>query len=179
MQVTDVRLRYTGAWLLRALGMSFSMVAYAGPGVWTSGGPYGSGGDVRALAINPTTPATVYAGTSDGGVFKSTDSGGSWAAASTGLTNLYVSSLTINPMTPATLYAGTQAGGIFKSTDSGGTWATANTGLTNLYVDALAINPTTPCQSIPRLPPRSMPGLTAGSSSRPTPAAPGPPQTRA
>src|ERR1035437_5504297 len=144
MQVTDVRLRYTGAWLLLALGMSFSMVAYAGPGVWTSGGPYGSGGDILALAINPTTPATVYAGMSDGGGFKSTDSGGTWAAVNTGLTTLSVFSLAINPSIPTTLYAGTFGGGVFKSTDSGGTWAAANTGLTNLYVSSLAINPTTP-----------------------------------
>ena len=82
---------------------------------------------VRALAIDPTTPATLYAGTSGDGVFKSTDSGGTWAAANTGLTTLHVNALAIDPATPATLYAGTAA---------------------------------------------------AGSSSPPTPAAPGPPPTR-
>jgi hypothetical protein len=134
----DVRLRYTVAWLLLAIGMSFSMVAHAGPGVWTSGGPYG--GSATALAINPATPATLYAGTYSNGVFKSTDSGGSWA--NTGLTRLNISALAIDPTTPTALYAGTYPGGVFKSTDSGGSWA--NTGLTNLYVWALAINPTTP-----------------------------------
>src|ERR1035437_7871272 len=146
MQVTDVRLRYTVAWLLLAIGMLFSMVARAGSGVWTSGGPYG--GSATALAINPATPATLYAGTYSSGVFKSTDSGGSWA--NTGLTNLYVWALAINPTTPATLYAGTNYSGVFKSTDSGRTWADANTGLTNLNVDALAINPTTPATQIGR-----------------------------
>ena len=114
------------------------------PGVWTSGGPYG--GNVRALAINPTTPATLYAGT-DAGVFRSTDSGGTWAAANTGLTDLWVWSvmaLAIDPTTPTTLYAGTWQGGVFKSTDSGGTWVAVNTGLTTLYVTSLAINPATP-----------------------------------
>jgi len=80
----------------------------------------------------------LYAGTY-GGVFKSTDSGGTWAAANTGLTNLSVRALAINPSTPAMLYAGT-FGGVFKSTDSGGTWAAASTGLTNLNVLVLAIN---------------------------------------
>ena len=42
---------------------------------WTSLGP--GGGLVRALAIDPTNSATVYAGTVGGGVFKSTDGGGS------------------------------------------------------------------------------------------------------
>jgi photosystem II stability/assembly factor-like uncharacterized protein len=122
--------------------MSVSSVADAGQGVWTSGGPYS--GDVYALAINPTNPATLYAGTNGDGVFKSTDSGGTWAAARTGLTAWSaVYALAINPMTPATLYAGAD-GGVFKSTDSGGTWAAASTGLPNVGVSALAINPATP-----------------------------------
>ncbi len=113
--------------------------------MWTSGGHYG--GNVRALAIDPTTPATLYAGT-EVGVYKSTDSGGSWAAAHTGIFDAgggLVTALAINPATPSTLYAGTwQYGGVSKSTDSGGTWAAANTGLTTQYVTALAINPATP-----------------------------------
>jgi len=35
---------------------------------WTSDGPFGNA-DVQALAINPTTPTTLYAGTDGGGVF--------------------------------------------------------------------------------------------------------------
>ena len=63
-------MRHTNAWYTRlsisvAIATSLSSVAYAGPGVWTSGGPYG--GSVIALAINPTTPATLYAGTLGGG----------------------------------------------------------------------------------------------------------------
>ena len=116
--------------------------ASAPPAVWTSGGPYG--GIIGALAIDPTTPATLYAGTYGGGVFKSTNSGGNWAAAMTGLSNLPVGALAINPTTPSTLYAGVRYGGVFKSTDSGGSWAAVNTGLTNLTVVALAINPTPP-----------------------------------
>jgi photosystem II stability/assembly factor-like uncharacterized protein len=145
MRRMNTRFRYRGLWISVVLAISatsLSSVAYAGLGVWTSGGPYG--GDVHALAINPTTPATLYAGTFGFGVFKSTNSGGTWASANTGLTNLSVNALAINPTTPATLYAGTPGGGVFKSTDSGGTWAAANTGLTNLNVWALAINPTTP-----------------------------------
>jgi photosystem II stability/assembly factor-like uncharacterized protein len=136
MRVKDARRRYMGAWLFLAIGALFPTFAHAGPGVWTSGGPYG--GDIRALAINPTTPATLYAGTNGAGVFKSTDSGGSWAAA--GLTNQAVRALAINPASPATLYAA--AGGVFKSTDSGSTWIAV--GPTNVDVSALAINSSTP-----------------------------------
>ena len=138
-----------------------------------------------ALAIDPATPATLYAGTRwrglqvhrlrrhlgrrqhgpdepltstpwpsiprppprstpghDGGVFKSTDAGGTWAAANTGLTNLIVHALAIDPTAPATLYAGTYSGGVFKSTDAGGTWAAVNAGLPYLPVQALALDST-------------------------------------
>ncbi len=60
----------------------------------------------------------LYAGTYGGGVFKSTDSGATWAAANTGLTNWVVQALAVDP-TAATLYAGTGGDGVFKSTDSG------------------------------------------------------------
>ena len=128
-------------WVVALFCLSLADAAVAGVNVWTTNGP--AGADIRALAIDPANPATLYAGALDGGVFKSTDSGGTWAAANTGLTTPYVNALAIDPSTPATLYAGT-SGGIFKSADSGGTWAAANTGLTNLYVQALAIDPSTP-----------------------------------
>ena len=65
------------------LAFGIARVAQAGMKVWTSHGPYG--GDVSALAINPTTPSMLYAGTAGGGVFQSTNSGGSWSAVNTGL----------------------------------------------------------------------------------------------
>jgi hypothetical protein len=36
------------------------------------------GVDIYALAVDPTTPATLYAGTEVATVFKSTDAGGTW-----------------------------------------------------------------------------------------------------
>ena len=65
-------------------------------------------GYVTSLAIDPKTPATLYAGTDDGGVFKSTNGGGNWSAVNTGLTNPFIFSLAIDPATPTTLYAGTE-----------------------------------------------------------------------
>ena len=74
---------------------------------------------VRALAIDPVTPATLYAGT-DGGVFKSTNGGGNWDAVNTGLTNTYVHALAIDPATPATLYAGTGAAACSRARTAAG-----------------------------------------------------------
>ena len=91
-----------------ALAFGTAHVARAGVNVWTSNGPYG--GTVFALAIDPTTPSTLYAGTRGGGVFQSTNSGGSWSAVNTGLSNLSVSALAIDPSAPSRLYAGTWGG---------------------------------------------------------------------
>jgi hypothetical protein len=79
----------------------------AGLNVWTSNGP--EGGAVQAIAIDPATPTTLYAGTA-GGVFKSMNGGGNWSAANNGLTDSDVWALAIDPATPTILYAGTRGG---------------------------------------------------------------------
>jgi len=124
-------------------------IAEAGINVWTSHGPVGA--SVTALAIDPRTPSTLYAGTLDG-VFKSTDGASSWQAVNTGFPYkpdfFYgVFALAIDPSTPSTLYAGT-LDGVFKSTDGASSWQAVNTGLIGStdYFDvlALAIDPHTP-----------------------------------
>jgi len=90
------------------------------------------GGVVQAPAIDPVTPATLYAGTRDGGVFRSTNGGANWSAVNSGLTSFtpHVWALAIDPATPATLHAGIGSG-VFKSTNAGGNWNAVNAGLTN------------------------------------------------
>jgi photosystem II stability/assembly factor-like uncharacterized protein len=99
--------------------------------------------DIRAVAIDPSTPHTVYAATFGGGIFKSTDGGESWTASNAGLTDLRMLAMAIDPRNPSTVYAGTNGGGIFQSTNAGGTWSALNGGLGNLFVNALAIDPST------------------------------------
>lgn len=98
--------------------------------------------NVQALAIDPTTPSTLYAGAVDGGVFKSTDGALTWHAAQAGLGDTAVSALAIDPTRPRTLYAG--GDGAFKSTDGADTWRPVNGGLTNTRVSAIAIDPIAP-----------------------------------
>src|SRR2546422_1378767 len=81
---------------------------------------------IQVLAIAPTTPTTLYAGTNGGGVFKSTNLGASWSAVNTGLTSPGVLALAVDPATPTILYAGTGGAGgafVFMSTDGGGSWS--------------------------------------------------------
>ena len=114
-------------------------IASSATDVGTSNGP--EGGVVLALAIDPATPATLYAGTDGSGVYKSTNGGGNWSMVNGGTTNRYVWALAIDPVTPATLYTGT-INGVFKSTNGSGNWSA--TGLHGAGIPALAIDPATP-----------------------------------
>jgi photosystem II stability/assembly factor-like uncharacterized protein len=86
---------------------------------------------VRTIAIDPTNPATIYAGSSLG-LYKTTNGGASWINAGGGngiSTSQSIWSVVYDPLTPSTIYLGTNAGGVFKSTDSGANWTAVNTGL--------------------------------------------------
>jgi photosystem II stability/assembly factor-like uncharacterized protein len=140
-------LRTTGGFLpfftLASLVLLAS-TALAGVNTWTTNGPTGE--SVQALAIDVSNPATLYAGTASGGVFKTTNRGSTWTAVNTGLTSLSVNALATDPSAPQTLYAGTSGGGIFKSTNGGGSWTAVNVGITDTKdpVNALAIDPSAP-----------------------------------
>ena len=85
---------------------------------------------MRAILIDPTAPATVYASTQveDGvGVYKSIDGGASWTAISDGLTSSPEGvSLALHPSSPTTIYAGS-AYGIFREHKRGTSWTVINT----------------------------------------------------
>jgi photosystem II stability/assembly factor-like uncharacterized protein len=98
---------------------------------------------VFALAIDPKTNTTLYAGTKGAGVYKTTNGGSSWAAAGTGLAATKVFALAVDPSTPSTVYAAT-AVGVFKSGNGASSWTAASSGLGARPVFALAIDPKSP-----------------------------------
>ncbi len=115
--------------------------AQAGTNTWTTNGPYG--GLVTVVAIDPQTPANLYAA-GISGVFKSSNGGASWARASNGINAPSVDAIAIDPVTPTTLYAGAIQGVVTKSVDGGATWTElSGVGAPSLVV-ALAIDPKTP-----------------------------------
>ena len=123
------RVLLIGLLILLSIGQTGSVSA--GINVWTSHGP--EGGQICALAIDPATPTTLYAGTYGGGVFKSTNGGGNWSAVNTGLTDtLFVPWRLTRRRRPPSMRG--QGGGVFKSTNGGGNWSAVNTGLTDTYV---------------------------------------------
>ena len=113
----------------------------AGTSLWTTNGPYG--GQIRSIAIDPVSSATVYAG-GVGGVFKSTDGGLNWAPASNGITRydqiIVVNAVVVSPGNHNTLFAG-ERNGVYKSVDGGASWSTAGVDLIGSAVIALAIDP--------------------------------------
>jgi photosystem II stability/assembly factor-like uncharacterized protein len=92
--------------------------------------------DVKTIAIDPVSPATLYAGT-QGGVYKSTNSGDSWSAVYSGGTNW----LTIDPVHPMNVYA---AGiGVSRSTDGGVTWTPPAIPNLTLVTNVVVVDPVT------------------------------------
>jgi photosystem II stability/assembly factor-like uncharacterized protein len=98
---------------------------------------------VRALAVDPTNSANVYAGTNEG-AFKTTNGGQNWTDLHAGI---FPFALAIDPTNTSTIYAGGLAfgggGGVSKSVDGGQTWFALAANFQNI-VFALAIDRTSP-----------------------------------
>jgi photosystem II stability/assembly factor-like uncharacterized protein len=90
---------------------------------WTSNGP--DGGGATYIEIDPRSPSTLYVGTNQAGVFRSTNGGGTWERRSNGLPpNAGVGRLELAPSDPSRIYAIVGSGivNFFTSTDAGATW---------------------------------------------------------
>jgi photosystem II stability/assembly factor-like uncharacterized protein len=97
-----------------------------------------------AVAIDPENPSTVYVGTQGQGIFKSTDKGDTWNAASKGLSGdaLTIYRLVFHPRNRNILFAGTN-GSLQKTQDGGQSWtATSLRGVGQ--VRGVAVDPTAP-----------------------------------
>lgn len=89
-------------------------------------------GRTSAIAVDPTNPNVVYVGGAQGGIWKSTDGGATWAAISDFEASLAIGAIAIDPTNPQIVYVGTgeqtnsvgsyYGAGILKSTDGGATW---------------------------------------------------------
>ncbi len=78
------------------------------------------GVEVRGLAVDPLSPGVVYAGTSDRGLFRSTDGGRTWGFA--GLQGLTIRSVAVSPARSGMVVVGTKPPGLLVSFDNGATW---------------------------------------------------------
>jgi len=116
-------------------------------------GPF-RGGRALAVAGVTTQPSTYYFGATGGGIWKTTDSGATWAPVSDGqLKSGSVGALAVSESDPNVIYAGmgeacvrgnaANGDGVYKSVDSGKTWK--NIGLPDSYhIGRIVINPRNP-----------------------------------
>jgi photosystem II stability/assembly factor-like uncharacterized protein len=121
-----------------------------GLSTWVPLGPGNIGGRTRAFIIHPQSTNIMYAAGVTGGIWKTTDSGGSWQPLADLLPSLSVCALAMDPKNPNVIYAGTGESyqgfigvGIFKSTDGGTSWQhLTNTFNSNFFqVNDLVISP--------------------------------------
>jgi hypothetical protein len=121
---------------------------------WTELGPGNIGGRTLAMVIDPSDANTIYAGTADGGIWKTTD-GKNWAPIGDLFPSLAIGSLAMDPANSNVLYAGTGEGsfngdsvrgaGVFQTVDAGDTWTQLpGTATPDFYfVNSLAISKAT------------------------------------
>lgn len=108
-------------------------------------------GTITTIAIAPSNPTVVYAGTDDGQVWRTTDDGLSWRNITGNLPNRWVTRVVVHPTDPATVYA-TFSGlrwrdpqpHVFRSRDFGLTWTDISSNLPDAPVNAFAVDPMQP-----------------------------------
>ena len=119
---------------------------------WRGIGPYRGG---RAIAVTgvPGEPDTFYFGGVAGGVWKSTDAGGSWKPIFDSQPMSSVGAIAVAPSNHEVIYVGSGEGalrgnitwgdGVYRSADGGKTWA--NIGLRDTrQIGAVIVDPTNP-----------------------------------
>jgi len=128
--------------------MGLAAPVAANDDTWTSSGPIG--GYVTCLAIAPSDPNVMYAGT-EGGIYKTSDGGVTW----TWVGDIYMQygdtpsttnfatilDLQIAPDNPELIYAGTETG-IYISQNGGRDWTNTKPGY--VFVNSIAVDPSNP-----------------------------------
>jgi len=106
-------------------------------------------GRINAIGFHPTNGNTIFVGTPQGGLWKTTNNGNTWSSNTDALPTLGVSAVIINPDEPQTMYLGSgdrdasdaPGLGVFKSYDGGTTWFQSNSGMGNRTVGKMLFSP--------------------------------------
>lgn len=139
----------------RAAGLSWTPLGPSGI-VWTIPAQWGTvSGRVRALAVHPSDPQTIYIGAASGGLWKSTDGGSTWMDVGFELSSQTYGAIAIDPTNPEIVYAGAGEAirffnliiyggdGLYKSTDGGASWTNITDGFgSRTHWSALKVSPT-------------------------------------
>lgn len=110
-------------------------------------------GRVNGLAWDPVDPSTYYLAAAGGGVWKTTDAGGTWVPLSDDWPTIHANAVAVDPSNRNTVYAGTgdfhggvgYSLGLMKSPDGGSTWSLKGAAeFGNKAISSIAIDPDTP-----------------------------------
>jgi photosystem II stability/assembly factor-like uncharacterized protein len=113
-------------------------------------GPATTGGRIVAIAVDPNDFSRYYVGVASGGVWKTTNSGITWAPVFDNESSYSIGAVVLDPKNPLTVWVGTgennsqrsvsYGDGVYRSDDGGKTWK--NTGLkTSEHISRIAIDP--------------------------------------
>jgi photosystem II stability/assembly factor-like uncharacterized protein len=121
-----------------AAPLAAPLVAPVAAQQWTHLGPapttgfQGATGRISAVVCHPTNPDLYFVSGADGGVWRTTDGGGTWTPLTDNMPTQAIGALAMDPTNPSILYAGTGEAvfanhsryglGLYKSLDGGDTW---------------------------------------------------------
>ena len=134
-----------------------------GPMAIPNGQTYGGArvlvtGRVTAIVVDPTNSNVIYAGTAQGGVWKTSDGGVTWTPQNDNNVSLAIGALAMDPSNHLVLYAGTGEGnfsgdsyygnGVLNTTNGGATpWTELATGtFAGVRFSRLVVTPGTPAR---------------------------------
>ncbi|HYV05075.1 MAG TPA: hypothetical protein VFB82_10835, partial [Blastocatellia bacterium] len=120
-EINSVEAAASDKW--EAIGPAPTVPAFSGNWGLTSG-------RINAVAVSPANPRVIIAGSSTGGIWRSSNDGNNFVAVSDDQVDLAVGSIAFSKSSPSVVYAGmgdTKAGylgtGVLKSLDEGRSWS--------------------------------------------------------
>jgi photosystem II stability/assembly factor-like uncharacterized protein len=135
---------------LLAAGDTGLFASRDGGASWARVGAQGDLPTIWSLAVDPSDPDTLFAGTRPAAVHRSRDGGGKWerldlpVATECAIGTPLVTRIVVDAGDRRAVWAGVEIDGVFRSLDGGDTWTRVVCGLTDADVHDLAIAPGAP-----------------------------------
>jgi len=111
---------------------------------WSEISPSLSGGGLSALGVSATDGARLYAGFSDGTLFRTDDGGSSWARITGPWPARYITALAVDPKNDRIAYVtlgGFESSHVWRTADSGSTWRDVGSSLPDVPYNDVVISP--------------------------------------
>ena len=125
-------------------------VSHDGGAKWDRVGTPGDLPTIWSLAIDPSDPGTLFAGTRPAGVYRTRDGGKHWErlslpiATECAIGTPFVTALAVDPDDRNIVWAGVEIDGVYRSLDGGDTWAAVRSGMHDLDIHDMAVAATHP-----------------------------------